>query len=680
MSQMAKVAKTTRIRIAIDAMGGDFGPRVVIPGAAIALEHRPDTFFIFFGDSKVIVPLVDANPKLKAASLVHHSDVAIQMTDKPSHALRTGRKVSSMWMALEAIKRGEADVAISAGNTGALMAMSKFCLRTMPQIDRPAIAAMWPTMRGESIVLDVGATIGADAQHLVDLAIMGAAMAQIVFDIDRPSVGLLNVGVEEIKGLEEIKAAGRTLRETDMPNLAYHGFVEGDDIGRGTVDVVVTEGYTGNIALKTAEGTARQLGQFLREAMSSSLLAKLGYLLARGAFNAVREKMDPRKVNGGVFLGLDGIVIKSHGGTDAIGFAGAVEVGYEMVKHGLLGKIRDSLAQAQEEHFVFSPKPALRSVVMGIGSALPANCVTNAELEQRVDTSDEWIVQRTGIRQRYIAGPDETTSVLATRAARAALDDAGLKAEDIDLLIVATSTPDYTFPATATMVQAALGMTQGVAFDMQAVCSGFVFAVSTADKFLASGSHRRALVIGAETFSRILDWKDRTTCVLFGDGAGAMVLEAQPITGVANERGILSSHLRSDGRHRAKLFVDGGPSTTQTVGHLRMEGRDVFRHAVGMVTDVIHDAFNATGLTAEDLDWFVPHQANRRIIDASAEKLSIAPEKVVTTVQLHGNTSAASIPLALCVAKADGRIKTGDLVMIEAMGGGFTWGSALIRW
>ena len=326
--------------------------------------------------------------------------------------------------------------------------------------------------------------------------------------------------------------------------------------------------------------------------------------------------------------------------------------------------------------FVFSPKPALRSVVMGIGSALPANCVTNAELEQRVDTSDEWIVQRTGIRQRYIAGPDETTSVLATRAARAALDDAGLKAEDIDLLIVATSTPDYTFPATATMVQAALGMTQGVAFDMQAVCSGFVFAVSTADKFLASGSHRRALVIGAETFSRILDWKDRTTCVLFGDGAGAMVLEAQPITGVANERGILSSHLRSDGRHRAKLFVDGGPSTTQTVGHLRMEGRDVFRHAVGMVTDV----FNATGLTAEDLDWFVPHQANRRIIDASAEKLSIAPEKVVTTVQLHGNTSAASIPLALCVAKADGRIKTGDLVMIEAMGGGFTWGSALIRW
>jgi len=330
--------------------------------------------------------------------------------------------------------------------------------------------------------------------------------------------------------------------------------------------------------------------------------------------------------------------------------------------------------------FVFSPRPALRSVVRGIGSALPENCVTNAELAQRVDTSDEWIVQRTGIRQRYLAGPGETTAVLATRAAQAALADAGVAAEDIDLVIVATSTPDYTFPATATIVQAALGITRGVAFDMQAVCSGFVFAVSTADKYLTSGSHSRALVIGAETFSRILDWEDRTTCVLFGDGAGAIVLEAQPITGVVGERGIMTTHLRSDGRHRAKLFVDGGPSTTQTVGHLRMEGREVFRYAVGMVTDVIYDAFQATGITAQNLDWFVPHQANRRIIDASAEKMDIAPEKVVTTVHLHGNTSAASIPLALSVAKADGRIKTGDLVMIEAMGGGFTWGSALIRW
>lgn len=322
----------------------------------------------------------------------------------------------------------------------------------------------------------------------------------------------------------------------------------------------------------------------------------------------------------------------------------------------------------------------MRSVVCGIGSALPKQVVTNADLEKRVETSDEWIVQRTGIRQRYIAGEDETTSSLATLAAQAALEQAGIKASEVDLIIVATSTADYTFPAVATMVQANLGITQGVAFDLQAVCSGFVFAVSTADKFLTSGSHTCALVIGAETFSRILDWEDRTTCVLFGDGAGAMVLQAQPVSGAANERGVLTSHLRSDGRHRAKLFVDGGPSTTQTVGHLRMEGKEVFRHAVGMVTDVIYDAFKAAGITAADLNWFVPHQANRRIIDASADKIGIAPEKVVTTVQMHGNTSAASIPLALSVAVADGRIKPGDLVMIEAMGGGFTWGSSLIRW
>lgn len=322
----------------------------------------------------------------------------------------------------------------------------------------------------------------------------------------------------------------------------------------------------------------------------------------------------------------------------------------------------------------------LRSVVRGLGSALPARMVTNEELARQVDTSDDWIVQRTGIRQRYIAGEGETTSSLGASAARAALADAGLQPADIDLIIVATSTPDYTFPSAATQVQAALGITHGVAFDLQAVCSGFVFAVATADKFLASGSHKRALVIGAETFSRLLDWNDRTTCVLFGDGAGAIVLEAQEGTGTNADRGVLTSHLRSDGRHRAKLFVDGGPSTTGATGHLRMEGKEVFRHAVGMVTDVIRDAFEATGLTAEDLDWFVPHQANRRIIDASADKLDIDPRKVVVTVDMHGNTSAASIPLALSVARDDGRIKPGDLVMIEAMGGGFTWGAALVRW
>jgi 3-oxoacyl-[acyl-carrier-protein] synthase-3 len=322
----------------------------------------------------------------------------------------------------------------------------------------------------------------------------------------------------------------------------------------------------------------------------------------------------------------------------------------------------------------------LRSVVLGVGSYLPEKTLTNEELARLVDTSDEWIVQRTGIKERHIAAKGETTSMLGEKAARAALASAGLVPDDIDLIIVGTSTPDWTFPSTATQIQAALGIAHGVAFDLQAVCSGFVFAVATADKFLRSGSHKRALVIGAETFSRIIDWNDRTTCVLFGDGAGAMVLEARPSTGSMDERGVLTTHLRSDGRHIAKLRVDGGPSATQSVGHLRMEGKEVFKFAVGKVTDVVVDAFAATGVTADQLDWFVPHQANRRIIDMSAQKLGIAPEKVIATVHLHGNTSAASVPLALSVAVADGRIREGNLVMLEAVGGGFTWGSALIRW
>ena len=322
----------------------------------------------------------------------------------------------------------------------------------------------------------------------------------------------------------------------------------------------------------------------------------------------------------------------------------------------------------------------LRSVVIGCGSYLPSRILTNQELAQSVETTDEWIVQRTGIRERHIAAPGELTSDLAFHAAKAALANAKLEASSIDLIVLGTSTPDQTFPATAVTVQAALGITHGAAFDLQAVCSGFVYALQVADSLLCGGAYKRALVIGAETFSRILDWNDRTTCVLFGDGAGALVLEAQEQPGTQADRGILTTHLRSDGRHRAKLYVDGGPSSTQTVGHLRMEGREVFKHAVAMITDVIYDAFKATGTSANDIDWFVPHQANKRIIDGSAHKLGIAPEKVVLTVDRHGNTSAASIPLALADAVADRRIKRGNLILLEAMGGGFTWGSALLRW
>jgi 3-oxoacyl-[acyl-carrier-protein] synthase-3 len=306
--------------------------------------------------------------------------------------------------------------------------------------------------------------------------------------------------------------------------------------------------------------------------------------------------------------------------------------------------------------------------------------MSNADLSRMVDTSDDWILQRTGIRERRIAADGETTVAMGINAARAALAAAGIGAETIDLVVLATSTPDNTFPASAVSIQAGLGITRGAAFDLQAVCSGFVYSLATVDSLLKAGTFSRALVIGSETFSRILDWKDRTTCVLFGDGAGAVVLEAQPQNGSRSDRGILTSQLRSDGRHKSKLYVDGGPSSTGTVGHLRMEGRAVFKHAVAMITDVIENAFKATGLNASDIDWFVPHQANKRIIDDSAARLGIAPDKVIVTVERHGNTSAASIPLALSVGIADGRIQRGDLILLEAMGGGFTWGATLLRW
>jgi len=332
-----------KVRIALDAMGGDHGPSVVVPGAALALAQHPDSTFILFGDQGRIGPLLAAHPRLKAACRLVHTDVAVRMDDKPSQALRNGRWKSSMWLAIDAVKKGEADVAVSAGNTGALMAMAKFNLRMLPGIERPAIAALWPTMKGTCIVLDLGASIGADAEQLVDMAVMGSAMARVLHQIDRPSVGLLNIGVEEVKGLEAVREAGRILRENPLPHIDYIGFVEGDDIGRGKADVVVTEGFAGNIALKAAEGTARQFADYLRGAISQSIWSKIGYLLARPAFRMLRDKMDPNKSNGGVFLGLNGVVIKSHGGTDAEGFAAAIDVGYNMVHYELLAKIGETI-------------------------------------------------------------------------------------------------------------------------------------------------------------------------------------------------------------------------------------------------------------------------------------------------------------------------------------------------
>ena len=482
------------------------------------------------------------------------------MHDKPSQALRRGRKNSSMWLAIDAVKKGEADVAVSAGNTGALMAMARFCLRTMPGIDRPAIAGVWPTMRGDSVVLDLGATIGGDAHHLVSMAVMGSAMASVLFDRQRPTVGLLNIGVEEVKGHEEIREAREMLRAMNLPQLEYIGFVEGDGIGKGAADVIVTEGFSGNIALKAAEGTARQIADFLRNAMATQLDVQNRLFAGTRRLQGAAGK-----------AGSEQVQWRRAAWTERRG-------GQEPWRNRMPKALpTPSMLAMRRSATISSPRSiecsiatavrwpgadraggclvtAKRSVVLGCGSYLPQKVLTNAELAARIDTSDEWIVQRTGIQQRHIAAEGEFTSHLAINAARAALEHAGLDAQAIDLIVLATSTPDNTFPATAVAVQNGLGIHHGAAFDLQAVCSGFVFALATADNFLRGGAYKRALVIGAETFSRILDWNDRGTCVLFGDGAGAVVLEAQDQPGKPSDRGMLTTHLRSDGRHKSKLY------------------------------------------------------------------------------------------------------------------------------
>ncbi len=342
---------TKSMTIALDAMGGDVGPAVVVAGAALAAERHPGCRFLLFGDEPKTRTELSKYARLAKVAEIRHTEVSVAMDDKPSQALRRGRGKSSMWLAVDAVRHKEADAAVSAGNTGALMAMSRFILRTLEGIERPAIAAIWPTLRGESVVLDMGATVGADARQLLEFAVMGEAMARSLFGLERPTVGLLNIGVEEVKGNEHVKEAGRLLRELNLP-LQYYGFVEGDDIGKGTVDVVVTEGFTGNVALKTAEGTAKQISTFLKAALSSSLLSKLGALLASGAFKALRDRLDPRKHNGGVFLGLNGIVVKSHGGTDALGFATAIDVAIDMVTAELVKKIAEDVSQV---HAILTP-------------------------------------------------------------------------------------------------------------------------------------------------------------------------------------------------------------------------------------------------------------------------------------------------------------------------------------
>ena len=498
-----------------------------------------------------------------------------------------------MGMAINAVKEDQADAALSGGNTGALMAMAKLALRTMPGIDRPALAALLPTLGDtDMIMLDLGANTECDAQNLVQFAVMGAAYARTVLDIAKPRVKLLNIGTEELKGTDELKDAAALLREADYLPFRFDGFTEGDQLSRGEVDVVVTDGFSGNIALKTAEGTARFVTDLLRRAFKSSLRSKAGFALSRPALNLLKHHLDPNNHNGAVFLGLNGLVVKSHGSANA---------------EGRRQRDRCRRADGPQRHHPEDrrrprqlPRPrfrqrggavSVRSVVLGVGSALPARKVTNDELAETVDTTDA-VDHRANRHSQPLhrrRRRDDRDPRHRRRAQGARRTPASTRC-DIDLIVLATATPDQTFPSSATKVQAALGINDCIAFDVHAVCTGFLYALSVADSMLRGGNAKKALVIGAETFSRILDWEDRATCVLFGDGAGALVLGAEDTEG-----GILATKLHADGRHNDLLFVDGGPSTTGTVGKLRMKGREVFRHAVVNLAGVLNEVLDSRG-------------------------------------------------------------------------------------
>jgi 3-oxoacyl-[acyl-carrier-protein] synthase-3 len=497
------------------------------------------------------------------------------------------------------------------------------------------------------------------------------------------SVGLLNIGQEDIKGNDVVKQTGELLKASGLNFTATsrHRHLQ------GTTDVTVWDGFVGNIALKTSEGLATMLADYLREEFTRNAFRKVLAVFALPALRSFKRRVDPRRYNGAPLVELKGVVVKSHGGADVLAFRYALRKAYAEAAFGVLDRIAQRIAAMPAPASGAAPPAGGRgrrpsrpsemfSKIAGTGGYLPAQVLTNDELSRRVDTSDEWIRTRTGIRQRHIAAADEQTSDLALAAERRALEAAGLAAPAVDLIVVATTTPDMVFPSTACILQAKLGTKNGPAFDVQAVCSGFVYALGLADLMVRSGQARNALVVGAEIYSRILDWHDRGTCVLFGDGAGAVVLVP------ATEPGILSTHLHADGHYRDILAVPGTVANGAISGRplLTMEGNAVFKFAVKVLAEVCHEALTANGLPASAIDWLIPHQANLRIMEATAKKLHLPLDKMITTVDKHANTSAASIPLALDLAVRDGRIRAGHHVMLAGVGGGFTWGSTLLRW
>ena len=592
------------------------------------------------------------------------------MDEPPAQALRTKRD-SSMRVALDLVAGGEADACVSAGNTGALLAISRFVLKTLPGIDRPAIISALPSRRGHTHVLDLGANVDPTPEHLFQFAVMGSTLVSAIHHNRKPRIGLLNVGEEEIKGHERVREAAQLIARSD---LNYIGYVEGDGIFSGEADVVVCDGFAGNIALKSSEGAARMIGAMIRGEFRRTGFNRIAGVLARPVLRTVARRMDPRTYNGAVFVGLQGD-----------GRQEPWTGGRALVRERHPGGGRGGREQCSGPHRGAPRRPSFTGTermtfarIAGTGGYLPERVLTNDELAATVDTTDEWIRERTGIRERRIAAPGETTCDLAERASRRALEAAGLEGADLDLIVVGTTTPDRVYPSTACRLQARLGGEGGAAFDVQAVCTGFIYALGVAEKFVRTGSAARALVVGADVHSRLLDWSDRGTCILFGDGAGAVVLEGAP------EPGVMTTHLHADGTGERLLYVegsveDGYDNPTQSAARTRMQGNEVFKRAVRALGGIVDQTLQANGLARGDLDWLVPHQANYRIIEATARRLRMPMERVVVTVDRHGNTSAGSVPLALDEAVRDGRIDRGDLLLLEAFGGGFTWGSALVR-
>ncbi len=593
-------------------MGGDNAPDIVIKGASDALKANRNLFFNFFGDESQIKNLIKQNNIKPSNYKIFHTIHKISSDEKPSVALRKGIK-SSMRLAINSVKSGESEAVVSAGNTGALMAMSKIVLRPLESIDRPAIVSFLPNKKGgATVMLDMGANIECNSDILYQFAIMGHAFAKIALKIDNPKIGLLNVGSEDLKGSDAVKSAALLIKDSQIADNFY-GYVEGDDIAKGTVDVVVTDGFSGNITLKAIEGTAKMISSYLKEGFKRTIFSKIGYLLAKKSLNSVFKKIDPNLYNGAMLVGLNGIAVKSHGGASHVGFCNAIKVASSLVENdinqNILQEVRSSTSEEDfEEGFMFNSK------IIATGAYLPEKIITNYDLEKVIDTTNEWIVERTGILKRHIV-TNELTSDISAKAANNALKNANINVLDIDMIIVATTTPDLTFPSTATIIQSKIGAKNAFAFDVQAVCSGFVYALSVANNFIKTGQAGNILVIGADTLSKIVDWQDRNTCVLFGDGAGAVILSA---TNNKNE-GILSSHLASDGNLVDILKTSGGVGLAKNTGYIEMSGREVFKHAVEKMSDCVIKSLTSANLNIENIDLLIPHQANIRILNSVAK-------------------------------------------------------------